>query len=297
MAIGGEKREIKQQNDQQANETNFEKKVGLFEASVIAVNPTVEEYFDLFGIELKENSKSAQYLGVSKGGNPSIRVEFWLQEVKTKHRFRLNFYLEDQKVINKDRTKNQYINNIGVTSWAADEKSLPDFFSARNPRLAKNGEEEFYTFLRTWLGNLDYRNEATVLDIEWDKLMKGNVKDLKAQVNGAYATNVVALATISTKISESGEILEYQNVYNKAFLYPYLLKQFRLVDYDNTELQQSLHSKNIKDLKSHEKFVVKVTGNYRPCKDFFSFKELHKYDSKNNIVASDKVIAADDDKY
>lgn len=41
----------------------FKKKVGLFEASVIIVNPTAEEFKDVLGIELSEDSKQAQYLG------------------------------------------------------------------------------------------------------------------------------------------------------------------------------------------------------------------------------------------
>ena len=47
--IGGSKRERKEGGSE------FPKKVGLFEASVIAINPTIEQYKDILGIELKED--------------------------------------------------------------------------------------------------------------------------------------------------------------------------------------------------------------------------------------------------
>jgi hypothetical protein len=35
----------------------------LFEANVIAINPTAEEFKDILGMELKEDSKATEYLG------------------------------------------------------------------------------------------------------------------------------------------------------------------------------------------------------------------------------------------
>lgn len=89
MSISGVK---KQQTEQ-----NYEKKVGLFVANVIAINPTAEEYKDVLGIELKEDSKMTDYLGESKDGNDTVRVDFWIEEIKTKTKFKLGFYLEDKR--------------------------------------------------------------------------------------------------------------------------------------------------------------------------------------------------------
>jgi hypothetical protein len=50
--IGGKKREVNLRDS-----ADYPKKVGLFEAKVIAVNPTIEEYKTLFDIELKDDSK------------------------------------------------------------------------------------------------------------------------------------------------------------------------------------------------------------------------------------------------
>ena len=133
--IGGAKREKTQLPE-------FVKKVGLFEGRVIAINPTAEEYKELFEIELKEDSKTVEYLGESKEDNVYLRVDVWLEDIKTKDKFRVSFFLEDKIRENKDLTKKQYINNVGSCSWADDPNNLPEWFSARDYRVAYVGEEE-----------------------------------------------------------------------------------------------------------------------------------------------------------
>jgi hypothetical protein len=73
-----------------------------------------------------------------------------------------------------------------------------------------------YNFMRTWLADLDYRDAETVLQLEWKKLMRGNVKDLKIKLMENGVT-IVALATVIVK-EKDGESKEYQGVYNKAVL-------------------------------------------------------------------------------
>lgn len=288
-SIGGKKRESSGNNE------NYTKKVGLFEAKVIAINPSLEEYKDKLGIELKEDSKAVEYLGESRDGNTYLRLDFWLEEVKNKDRFKVSFFLENKEKENKDGTKKQFINSIGNCSWGASESDLADWFTKRDYRVAHLGEEELYEFMRVWLGNLDYRDLETTLELEWKKLMKGNVKDIKEQIDGEWSVNIVALATIVTREND-GEVKEYQSIYNKAFLPAYTLKQFRLVDYSNNTLVSSLKNKANKDLKAHERFVVKVSGEYG-CKDYYTFREIEDYVSIDNIAASNKNIDEDDSDY
>jgi hypothetical protein len=288
-SIGGKKRENTGGGD-------FSKKVGLFEANVIAINPTAEEFKDILGMELKEDSKAAEYLGETRDGNNYLRVDFWLEEVKNQDKFKVSFFLEDKERENKDGTKKQYINSIGMCSWAADENDLAEWFTkGRDFRVAYTGEEDLYNFMRTWLADLDYRDSETVLQLEWKKLMRGNVKDLKDQIDGEWAKSVVALATVIVK-EKDGESKEYQGIYNKAFLGGYTLKQFRLVDYGNKRVQEGLKNKKPKDLKAHEKFVVNVTGEYG-CKDYYTFKDLQDYNADDNLVASDAFISDEGDDY
>ncbi len=221
--------------------------------------------------------------------------ECGLEEIKNKDKFKVTFFLEDKERTNKDETKKQYINNIGTCSWADDANNLPSWFAGRDYRVAFTGEEDLYNFVKTWLGNLDYRDAETTLQLDWKTLMKGNLKDLKSQIDGEYCTTVVALATIKTVVKDDAA-KEYQSVYNKGFLASYNLKQFRLVDYNSPSVLSNVRSKKSKDLKPHERFVLNVTGEYG-CKDFYIFKDLKEYNSEDNLVASDSVISDDDASY
>jgi hypothetical protein len=287
--IGGKKRE------QSALAVEFTKKVGLFEAEVVAVNPNAEEYKEILGMELKEDSKATEYLGTSQNGNKTLRIDFWLEEVKSKEKFKVTFFLEDLVKENKDNTKKQYINAVGMCSWADDPNNLYEWFTNREYRPAFVGEEDLYNFLRTWLGNLDLRDAESTLQIEWKKLMNGNVRDIKQLIGGEFVTNIVSLATIKSVIKD-GDTKEYQAVYNKAFLPAYTLKNFRLLDYSNNSVLNALRAKKSKELKPHERFVINVTGEYG-CKDYYTFKDLKDYNPDDNLVASDKVIADDDSDF
>ena len=288
--IGGEKRQSPVFDDKE-----FVKKVGLFEAKVIAVNPTTEEYADVLGRQLKEDSKATEYLGTSKDGNARLRLDFWLEEVKTQEKFKLTFFIENKEKENKDQTKKQYINNIGRCTWADSPNNLPTWFKERENRVSFVGEEDLYNFLRSWLSNIDFSSKKSTLQLEFNKLIKGNVKEIKEQINGEWATNIVALATINTKETDDGT-KEFQNIYNKAFLPPYSIKAFRLLDYNAAGTISGLRQKSSKDLKPHERFVLNVVGEYG-CKDYFTFKELKEYSSEDNLVSSDKVISEDAGDY
>jgi len=286
--IQGDKRE-------QLQSKEFPKKVGLFEAEVVAINPTPEEFKEILDIELPADNKVTEYLGKSKDGNAYLRIDVWLKDVKSGDKFKATFFLEDKERESRDGSKKQYINNIGRTAWAADPNDLNEWFVKRDYRVAYVGEEEFYEFLRTWLGKLDYMKDTTVLQADWKKLMKGNVSELKSQVDGAYSTNIGALATVVMK-EKNGENKEYQGVYNKAFLPAYALKNFRLINYNDVTLQTSLRAKKLKDLKPHERFVVNVTGEYG-CRDFYVLRDIKEYNPDDNLVASDAVLSDDGDDY
>lgn len=289
--IGGVKRESANNEN-----TNYPKKVGLFEANIVAINPTIEEYNTVLGMELNPDSKVTEYLGTTKDGNAYLRVDVWLQDIKSQDNFKVSFFLEDRERENRDGTKKQYINSVGMTAWAADENDLWDWFTKdRDYRVAYVGEEDLFEFLRTWLGKLDYRNSKTVLELEWKKLMRGNVSDIKNEIDGEWCNTIVALATVVVK-ERDGESKEYQGIYNKGFLNGYTMKQFRLVDYTDNRTLSSLKSRKPRELKPHERFVVKVTGEYG-CKDYYILKEIEEYNPGDNLVASDNYISDDGSDY
>jgi len=286
MAVGGQKRE-----NTGGSGVEFVKKVGIFEAKVIAINPTPEDYKDLLGIDLPEESKATEYLSVGTDGTSKIRVDVWLEDVKTADKFKVTFFMEDSKKENKDRTKKQYINNIGISSWASSEENLPSWFVKRDFRVAYSGEAEFVEFLRMWLGGLDFMHEDTELMLEWKKVISGNLKEWKDEIGGDWCQTVGVLATVKS-VEKDGEVKSYQSIYNRGFFPGYSIKNMRMIDYNNPDIIRQLGFKKSKDLKMHERFVLNVTGEYG-CKDFYTFKELSVYDPEANLVESDKVISED----
>lgn len=291
MSVGGKK------NTNQGGE--FTKVVGLFLGRVIAINPTIEQYKEKLGMELAEDSKAADYLGTSKDGNTTLRVDFWIEQDVTGEKRKISYFLEDKIRTNKDETKTQYINDVGICSWGESEKSLPEWFIKRSFREANVGEEDFYSFLRIWLGGLDYKASETVLELDWKKLMKGNVKELKDLIDSEWAVPFVSMATIITKDKtdpDTGEVetKTYQGVYNKMVLPEFTFKSFKLVNYEDPKVQAVLKGKSNKDLKSQERFVLNVIGEYG-CKDFYSFKEIHEYNPESNPVSSSNPVTEDED--
>jgi hypothetical protein len=135
---------------------------------------------------------------------------------------------------------------------------------------------------------IEKQNTETAIELDWKKLMKGNVKDIKEQIDGEWAGEIGCMATVIVKEVE-GETKEYQGIFNRAFVPVYSMKNFRLVDYDNENVRQALATKDTKDLKVYERFVLKVTGEYG-CKDFYSLKDIRDYDASENPVATNAPI-------
>ena len=250
MAVGGQKRE-----NTGGSGVEFVKKVGIFEARVIAINPTPEDYKDVLGIDLPEESKATEYLSVGTDGTSKIRVDVWLEDVKSADKFKVTFFMEDSKKENKDRTKKQYINNIGISSWASSEENLPSWFVKRDYRVAYSGEAEFVEFLRMWLSGLDFMHEDTELMLEWKKVISGNLKEWKDEIGGDWCQTVGVLATVKS-VEKDGEVKSYQSIYNRGFFPGYSIKNMRMIDYNNPDVIRQLGFKKSKDLKMHERFVL-----------------------------------------
>lgn len=277
--------------------------VGIAEVEIIAINPNTEEYKDILGIELKEDSKATEYIGESKENNTTVRVDFWVQrelkkkEGETEKRYKkdkITFFLEDKQRENKEETKKQYINVLGSCSWADDPNNLPDWFVGRDYRIANNGEEDFYNLLRSWLA-FDYRSPETILSLEWKKVMKNDFREIKSLINSEYATKFGALYTVKT-VDKDGEVKEYQSIYNKQFVPTYTLKNFRLVDYGKDEVLEGLKKKKSKELKPHERFVLNVTGEHG-CKDSWILKDIREYNPDDFLVSNNEPLQNDDPRY
>lgn len=273
---------------------DYGKSVGLFVGEVIAINPSTSEYETILGYDPKEDSKEQVYTGESKEGNPYLRLDFWIKDTKSDFQYKVVFFLEDRVRKNRDETKTQYINNIGICSWAETEDELPSWFTEREFREAKSGEEDLYKFLRTWLGKIDFfdKKDPAELTLNWKKLMKGDVSEIKEQIDGDFCAPFVALATVITKEVED-EVKEFQGIYNKAFAPEFCMKHFRIVDYNNPMTVAAIEGKKFKDRKLHERFIMDVVDDYG-CKDFYLLSELGDYDPAQNVVVSDSTISSEE---
>lgn len=278
MSVQGKKREIK----------SFEKSVGLFESEVVAINPSREELEKLLGIpELKDDPI---YLKEDeKDGAQKLNVTIWLKEVMSGQLFNVRFYLKDAYRENKDKTKSQYINTSGSTSWADEPENLPAWFlkDDRENRKAHIGEEELYNFCRSWLAQLDTRDPDTKIEFDWKKLMKGNVKELidligDSEAEDNYTGTVVALATIRTADNAEGEPTDYQQVYNRNFLPGYTMRFFKLG--------------GKKRPKMVDKFIESVEDPEYGCKEFYGLelKPLHVYNPEENIAREVSTAISED---
>lgn len=290
MAVQGEKFEYKE----------FVKEVGLFEGKVIAINPDKEKLEELLGTTLE---RDPEYLGEDDEGNTKLTLTFWIQDVHNEDRKKpVSFYLKDVYRLSNpenedDPKKKQFINDVGITSWAYKEDDLQQWFTDRDYRQARVGEEEMYKFISSWLNGLDTRKKNSSLSFDWKRLMKGNVKEIAEQMNGEYDGTVVLLSTIQIR-EKDGEKSEYERVYNKEFLPGYTFKQIRLKKLDQNFIESANKTEKKKRTKL-QKFVLAVTDQQFGCKDHFILGEIQEYDPSKNIAspANNSPIQADDTSY
>ncbi len=258
MALKGTEKEQK----------NYSKYVGLFNANVVAVNPTKTELEKLLGTKIE---KDPEYTGNdSDTGAKKVTLSFWLKEENQGNLFNVRFNMQDTAVVAKSGKK-QWIDNIGNTSYADSPSQVPQFIqeSGRPLRQAMKGEELLYKFLRAWLNDLNYQDLSTELVLDdWKGLMKGNTTELRAAIDGYQSKTVAALATVRT--AEDGK--EYQGVYSYEFLPSYAMKAY---------VEGSK-----KQYKNVDKFIEKVNDPEYGCKDYYELRSLVEYDPKKNIVGS-----------
>lgn len=292
MAVQGKVREQKE----------WKKSTGFFEAEVLCVNPDREKLESILGVTLE---KDPEYLGTKEeeveladGSKKTISITkldlvFWLRDVKTDAKKSVKFFLRDIPKLNKDKTKKQYINNIGTLSWADKPENLPDWFKERDYTVAHQGEENMYNFVTKWLGKVDFKDPDSTIAFDWAKLMKGNVRELSEQINGEYVSTVTCLSIIST-VEKDGEKKEYEQVYNGNFLPGYVIKDIRMKNMDSVFIEKAKATEK-KKRSSLQRFVLEVMDQEYGIKEYFVLGELRDYDSTQNVAAGTAAHIRDDD--
>ena len=216
--------------------TEFKRYIGVTPVTITAVNPTKAEQEAMYpGIQLQEEP---EYFIKDAEGHHTLRLEF---HVKTNPEWgnkidatgRIRFFISDQVAVNRDNTKCQVIDDYGEYTWVTREQfkaqQRPDNCRVvGNYRPCHKGEADLYNFLKTWLNIPDatkYNREAKKWEqvenldeckviLDWDKLCKGDIKELKDVV--AQVPDYQIKVCFGIRTTEDNR--HYQDICNKVFL-------------------------------------------------------------------------------
>lgn len=283
MAVQGKQKENKE----------FEKKlfIGFTSIKPVAFNPTRSQLNELFGKEDKEDDKPIDYLGQDTDGNQRVRMAFWLKDESNNEFYPYSFNIVKKERKNKDGDKVQVINSTCGTTWVPltdkDEPNddlIPEWFKnfiskdkevlgKKKYRKALSGEEELGTFMKQWLGRLNFNDPDTEVLVDTDKLFKGKFDEIQSLIDGDYDTPFVILLGVRTDPDDSTK--KYQQVYGKEFLPNGFLKY----------IQNGMKFPSDYSKKVWKKFEEQVSGEYGfNC--FHELVPLKEYNPAEDITSS-----------
>jgi hypothetical protein len=268
---------------------------GFFEGTVVAINPTLAELAELQGYTPKEDAKELVYEGTTKEKKEDyVQLTFWINPKSDElPLFKKSFMLIDKERVS-EKGKTQYINQSGMSTWAMDERDMPEWFTSftdkdknvlgkREYREAIQGEADLYEFLTKFLGKVNYSRQdedGVFADIRVDKkAMFKNIdkyvrNELSQLVGSDYATNVVAHATVHTGTDKDNNVKYYQNILG---VFPLTIKDgSRYVDTLSVVKQcETMNNWNTNPIL--KRYVDGLTGEYG-TKDIFHLGMLKVYD-------------------
>lgn len=218
---------------------DYSKKVGFDEMNIVAINPTKEELESLLNFP---DMKEPQYLGVFQDPDtgadfPKTTVSIWVQGKVAKTPSNIRYSIVKRERFNKDKTKKQFINEVGDTAWGADENWLKSMatdmtvkegtrnfykgFTSREFWPAYSGEDKLFEFLQKWT-NLDTREQGNQITLDRTLLFKGNYSEIQDLLKTEFANNTVC-APYTVRVvpntdtnATPGSFKEYQSVYDEV---------------------------------------------------------------------------------
>jgi hypothetical protein len=303
----------------------FDKKlyVGTAEVRVLAINPSNEELYKMLGREVPEEKAEIEYVKEdtdvkftnSKGEEDSdtatrLFVDVWVQEVTSEEIMKIRFILTDFPQYNKDGSKQQYINQVGQTTWitVGDEDSLPDWFThwnikdritkeitdtvAKEFRPAMRGEADFYEFLKSWSNLNVWSTESDVFVENNKKFWRGNLSEFKPLLATLEDNTVLVQCGVKTvlKTDEEGNetSTDYQSIYTRAFAPGNSMKDFNFHKRNNfAGLKDAKYAYDLKN------FFKNVFDEEYGFKDFTVKGYFTEYSSEMNNLNTDSAMVAD----
>lgn len=312
------------------------RQVGVFVGKVVAVNPTAEQILKLYEQEEDPDKKEPEYITEKDEDVPDhidettkevvkvtttvkkVRIDIYLQDTETNNISKKSFFLADRPFFKKDLTKQQFINQLGKTSWVDNEDNLPLKFVSN---LDKNGqpisdlmyhaaiigEAELIDFLDNWLAI--EKKKRYDISLTTSKLFQGDYRELQSLITSDLASLVMANYTVRAVDAPEGVIF-YQDLWKK-FLPAFAIKFFQTNQFTPEKLKaiadrdMSLRDKirgkvqigNSDWLTNWEKYVLEMTeGEYR-CKDFFSLEMAHDFNPETHYAAQAASIDQQSNEY
>lgn len=189
------------QKPEAADVSGFKRYIGVAPVVVTAINPTKAELEKLYGYPV---DREPEYT-VERDGVKAYRIEVHVKTVKKaatdiETTGRIKFFVSNEFVTSRDKTKYQVIDEYGETTWVTAEQGKagqrPDNCRLVGPyRKCYKGEAELTSFIKEWL---NYRqstewNESShrwlpvsaeelpkcTIKLDWEQLCSGNIQELK----------------------------------------------------------------------------------------------------------------------
>lgn len=313
--------------------------VGLESMEVMCINPTTEEINKMYGRESKEDDKEQEYI-TEREGIDNIRITVFLKALQTNRIVRKTFFIEDKERMDKTGTKYQYLNQTGDSGWGQSEDDLMDFFKnftdkdkkvigKKAIRKAKNGEADFYEFVKGVLRKVNYYDPTTDVTFDFKKMLKGNWKELNQHLTGELAMPISLMNYIKNVETENG-IKTYNEVWTDKILNgdmyskiefatsKYYKETCQQIQEDEEEFKRLkingvietitpqdiygyVNTPDIKfksewDNKAWNKYCNEINGGYG-CKGFYKLSPVFEYHPSMDISSTNNVIAPNDLSY
>lgn len=319
-------------------ESEFEERkkyVGLENFEVIAVNPTIKQFNELYGKDGSDADEEIEYVD-EKDGEDRIKISVYMRGLQSNRIHREQFFIVDKERTSKDGGKGQYINQVCQSTWVDDEANLPEWFTKftdknksvignKTYRRAKEGEADFYEFVRGVLRTVDFYQTDTEVEFNFKKMLKGDFSQLNSILtDSSYASPFTALNYIRTDKEDATK--QYQQVFLKGILprdfynkvelatSEYYKERFEDIKenpdavkipgiplvvqdiYGYVESPSSIKFKKDFENKAWMNFLKEVEGEYG-CKGFYKICPVFEYDKAMDITAGNKTLNMNDSGY
>lgn len=325
---------------------SFEKKMycGIERFELVAVNPTIKELNKLYDREDKDDDKELEYVTQTTDGDDKVKITIYLRSLDNHRITQKSFFITDKERMNKNGDKYQYINQVCGTTWVDSEKNLPEFFTKflskekkvlgdKSFRIAKEGEGDFYEFLRAIGNGINWFSEQTDIEFNFKKLLKEDFKQLQSVLLDKvenYFPPFAAISYIKTVPNDDGTNKEYNEIFTKAIIPMSLLSKLNLSfdSYYNQELEKikssdelfselgiegiketltindiygyvaetSVALKTDYERKSWDRIITEINSEYG-IKGFYKVCPVFEYKPSMNILATNTTLSTSGSDY